>query len=426
MDALRQWWHDVAAPKVHKARWFLAIWVVLALVAIPWGVRAEERSLEADSVAALAEAGVTVEDITFTGRTAVVTGELTAEERESAEEALDAIGGIRSIEWRVETVSAPPSVTTPPPPTTTTTVPPGDPAVLELKVNLGRLTLRGELPDARRVALLGSAAEMVYGAGAVNRLSVGDVVDPPWMGGADRLVTSLGLVSAADIMLDGAGIAGNAQVPTPSAAEALEAVLADMGTGDFRVDVDIQVSEGDAATLWIVADGDTVTIEGALQRRKMIEALVELLVSLDIGEVVEDVELDKSLDPSFALTRVDELIDLLSVGDEWSLAYEDEVLSGERMGSGLFFRDPSRATVAAFRLLDEIASHMVGDPRLLLTIEVGGAVSDDGAVDIESAGKRAAAIADALMRMGVDPDRVTAAGIDEGEVLRFSLEPAER
>ncbi len=426
MDALRQWWLDVAAPKVHKARWFLAIWVVLALVAIPWGVRAEERSLEADSVAALAEAGITVEDITFTGRTAVISGALTADERGLAEAALNAVGGIRDIEWRVATVSAPPPVTPPPPTTTTTTLPPGNPAMIELKVNVGRLALRGQLPDARRVALLGYVAELVYGADVVNRLSVGDVVDPAWMDGADRLVASLGLVSTAEITLDGTGVVGSATVPTPSAADALDAVLTDVAAGALLVDVDIEVSEGDAAMLWIGADGDVVTIEGALPRKKMIEGLVEHLVSLDAGEVIDDVSLDKSLDQSFALTRIDELIDLLSVGDEWSLAYEDENLSGERLGKGLFFRDPSRATAAAFRLLDEIASHMIGDPRLHLTIEVGGAVSDDGSVDLESAGKRAGAITAALMRMGVDPDRVASRAIDEGEVLRFSLGPAER
>ena len=46
--------------------WFAALGAIV-LMAIPWGIRAEERSLEASSRQTLAEAGILVEDITFNG-----------------------------------------------------------------------------------------------------------------------------------------------------------------------------------------------------------------------------------------------------------------------------------------------------------------------------------------------------------------------
>lgn len=427
MDALRQWWHDIAAPKVHKARWFLAFWVVLALVAIPWGVRAEERSLEEASVAALADAGVTVEDITFTGRNAVISGELTQKDRVRAENVLGGVDGIRTIEWRVEQVTPPPVTYPPPATTTTTTLPPGDAATLTVKVNLGKLSLRGVMPDAHRVAWLGTLAQRTYGADASNRLSVGDVVEPSWLDTADRFVAGFGVVSGADVALDSEGITGNAVVPTEGAAEVFEAMLEDMRSDVFSVDVEVTVSEGETATVSIVDDGDVVTLAGALPRRTWIDALEELVAAVDGGEVVSSVELDKSLAQAFALTRLDELVALLGTGELWSLTYEDEHLSGERVGGGLFRADPDRPpTAAGSRFLAEVAGMMIGDPRLELAIEVGSAVRDDGSTDLEMAAKRAGAIADALMRMGVDPDRMTVVGIDDGEVLRFSLEPAER
>ncbi len=427
MDALRQWWHDVAAPRVHRARWFLAIWVVLALVAVPWGVRAEERSLEADSVAALAAAGLTVEDITFTGRDAIVSGELTEDDRRTAEEVLGELAGIRNIEWRVDTVSEPPVVTAPPPATTTTTLPPDNPATLELKVRVGRLSLGGRLPDAARVASIASAAELAYRADVVNRLAVGDVVDPGWLESASRLVSSLGLVSDATIVLDGSGIAGTAAVPTGSAAAALDVLFDGFRQDGLPVDIDIAVSEGGTAVLSINDDGNVVTAEGVLYRASLIEDVNELLGAVDDREVETSIRLNKSLAPAFAVTRLDDLIEVLAGAEQWSLSYDDEVVSGGRLGKGLFPRDPEKPpTATAVRLADEIAALMVGDPRLHLTLEVGSVVRSNGSTDLEMARMRADAVVVVLMRLGVDPDRVSATEIDAGEVLRFTLEPAER
>ena len=97
MNQVRQWWVLTAWPAIRRAKWFVAAWVVLALVAIPWGVRAEERGLEETSRAALADAGVVVNDISFTGRTALVS--VANSDQAAAEVALAGVAGIRAIEW---------------------------------------------------------------------------------------------------------------------------------------------------------------------------------------------------------------------------------------------------------------------------------------------------------------------------------------
>ena len=425
MDALRQRWHDIVTPKLRKARWFLALWFVLALVAIPWGVRAEERGLEAATATALADAGVTVEDIAFTGRNAVISATLTATDRTKAEAALGEVDGIRSIDWQIAPAVEPPPVTTPPV-TTTTTIPPARSATLNFKVRLGLITLGGQLPEAHQVAELASAAEMAYGTDVINRLSAGDVVAPDWFDRADRLVASLGLVGAAEIALDGVGISGTALAPTDGAADALGELLDGFADAGASVDVAISVSEGETVALSISDDGDVVTVAGALYRASFIEEL-EALVAPPDGAFEGGIRLNKSLAPAFAVTRLDDLVQILVGAEQWSLSYENEALSGEWVGKGLFPRDPDKPpTATAVDLVDEIAALMVGDPRLELTIEVGSVVRNNGSTDAEMARLRAAAIAVALIRRGVDPDRITAGGIDEGEVLRFLLEPAER
>ena len=406
MDAVRQWWFDTVWPVVKKLRWFVAAWVVLVLVAIPWSIRAQERSLESASRAALEDVGIAIDDVAFSGRSGVVTGSLTSAQRSRAELALAGIDGIRALDWRIGTPTETPSIITTT--TTTTTAPVGAGAVVELKVRAGRIVVRGVLPDATSVAAVGSVAERLYGPGIGNGLTVDDVWAPAWFAAAPDLVAALPIAGDVDIVLDVEGVRVVGNVPSVEADRALRAaVAAAVGTA-VTVDFSIDVADGALPTLEItVADDGTTIVTGSVPRRKLADEIGAAVSAISDGaEVANEISVDKDLADVYLMARVPQLVARVDVADEWTLTYNGGQLSGLVAGEGLFRGRQADPTARVESLLEELATLLIGNPTLVIEVETTTQAADDPDANTELARRRGFSVFNVLVRAGIDPDRI--------------------
>ena len=194
--ALRQWTRRAKAwmghPVLDNHKWhFLALGLVL-VVAVPWGLRAEEHALEDSTVQALSAAGIAVADVSFNGRDAVISAP--ASSLTNIEAALGGVTGVRNIKLLATELPAFLTPSTPTPvasattmtttrapatTTTSTTVPPR----ASLVITVGNsVKISGTLPDAATIATLTRGAEFLYGSLMTNDLLAdGAVPTPVWL-----------------------------------------------------------------------------------------------------------------------------------------------------------------------------------------------------------------------------------------------------
>ena len=181
--------------------------VVLSAIVVR-GPRIED-DLTQKSQAALAEAGIEVESVTFDGRDATLAGTLGSNsEFSSAVAVVAAIPGVRDVNSQLQT--APPE---PAPPTTTppaTTQPPAtatglDPPSFVLLVSGGTAALSGTVPDPDiKDAIFGGAAEAFGTTNVVNRISLSESVGTTeWLENLPYLLAELGDVSEFSLVITG-------------------------------------------------------------------------------------------------------------------------------------------------------------------------------------------------------------------------------
>ena len=409
--------------------WFTALAVIIA-IAIPWGIRAEERNLETSSREALAEAGLLIEDISFTGRQATITADLGLAERNAAVAVLADLGGVSRVTWQEGSglfVEEPPP--TPAAPTTTAAPEPG--AEVTASISDGRITLRGTVPSATFIKEMSDAATGLWGeANVVNQLFVdASVVAHGWLPLVDEALGTLTMLIDPQLTLDreGAILTGGAtdEARLSRVIERLESTLGP----DVVIDNKVSVTPLDLPNFEIVVPGDgTASIVGTVAKADLRRSIVgKVTKSAENLELVNELSADDGTADVYLLQRVPDVIEALAEADMWTLRTDGVALGGQATGGKTFTGNKVKQTNAVADLLKLLASYLEADPDLVVEIEVH-AEPRKGKVDAEElAQKRAEAFAAFLVRKGVDPDRVTATkAAGEGEVLRFRLIPAEQ
>lgn len=405
--------------------WFAALGIV-ALVAVPWGIRAEERSLEAASRAALTDAGYDFEDISFTGRQATIAADLSTNEQIGAVAVLAELGGVSRVTWQEPSSSFVPATATPP---VSTTTPPRDPgAHVTVSATDGRITLRGVVPTAQTIKELNDAAQEIWGSGVVNQLFVDATVIPhPWLAKVDDAVAVLAGLIDPQLTLDyeGATITGEAinQTVLDSTATRLSEALGE----DTAIDNKVNVTSLELPSVQIISPGDgTVEIMGTVTnptvRRSILQAVSETADELDTtgSLAVTDTTADVYL-----LRRLPEVIAALAGADQWTLRFDGESLGGAAVGGKTFAGIRVKPTAQTAQLLELLSSFLEADPHLRLEIEIH-ALDREDINSTNLARLRAEAVAEQLVRFGVDPLLVTVAdGPGDGDLLRFMLIPAD-
>lgn len=420
MPNWREFQIDRIWPVVRPMRWWLAGWLIVAFVAVPWALRNEERDLEAAGRAALADAGIEVENLAFTGRNAVVVAEMDATARRQAEEALAEVSGIRGVEWQV---------TAPQPPPPTTLPPKSASSDLRARVARGELTVGGTLPDARSIAAITAAADLLYGPDVVNSL----VVDPwasteSWLRVAPQAITSLTMLGKAALVLDSDGAALSGEAPDQASADAAVAALQVALGADVPIDVSVTVADGPLPEVVIAAADGKVRVAGFLPRRRALEDILAAVnAAAGQSQVVNEMVVDKSRADTYLVHRIPGLVERLAIGDQWSLRYDGVEISGAVVGPLVFKAGDSRIGARLARVLDGIGALMIADTRPGLVVEVTSDTADSRAGNDDLSRDRLVATVIRLVRLGIEPDRIqTGVASGSGELLRFRLTSADR
>ena len=408
--------------------WFAAFGVVL-MVAIPWGIRAEERSLDAASRQALTEAGLMIEDIRFTGRQATIVANLSSAQQDAAVAVLADMGGVARVTWveGQDLFAAPPTTTT----TTTTTQPPEPSARLTASVEDGRITLRGVVPAARAIKDVGDAAGEVWGSDVVNQLFVDEsVLAHPWLATVEDAIPALTMLIDPQLTLDadGATITGGA-IDEPNLDDAIARLSAALGT-EVAIDNKVTVTPLELPKIRILSPGDgTLGLEGTVASADVRKAIVRAVGKTGSElEITNEIAISATTADIFLLRRVPEVVAALGAGDQWTLVFDGESLGGSVLGGRAFVQDRAKLSAAVNELLEVLARFLHLDPHLAIEVDIHADPPEGSDVDAtDLAQRRAEAVSARLVRLGIDPHRISATdAAGAGELLRFRLIPADQ
>jgi len=410
--------------------WFAALGVIL-IVAIPWGLRAEERNLEESSRAALTEAGIAVEDISFTGRQATIVADLNRTQQATAIYALVDVGGVAGVTW-VEgsglPIAAP--IATAPPTTSTTTAAPEPGAQLTAYIQDGRLTLRGTVTDAATVRDVTDAAATLWGSDVVNQLFVdADAPSQVWQPGAGDALVALTMLIDAELTLDhtGAALTGSA-ISEDDAADALASLESALGP-DVAIESKVTVTPLTLPSFEIIAPGDgTITLRGTVASKAVRRAITDAARATgDDVELSNEITVSETTADIYLARRAPDMIAALGVADEWMLRYDGESLGGSLVGGKAFVGNRVRPTAALAEVVNLLTAYLEADPNLVMNLEVQATPRQGNNDEASIAADRADALTTFLVRAGVDPWRLSAdVGTGDGELLRFWLVPADQ
>jgi len=170
---------DARRSEFPKAVWGLIVaWVIVAVLAVNWGIPNEEHDLTSRANDLLEGTGLSAH---FDGRDATITGVADQATIAAATNTIASTHGVRRVDVSA-TESAPVTTAPAPPATTTSAAVQAREASFAADQEDGSVELRGVLPDQELIDSIATAAAAVYGVGAVtNRMETGAVNDSAYL-----------------------------------------------------------------------------------------------------------------------------------------------------------------------------------------------------------------------------------------------------
>jgi len=424
---MRQVRHSPFLDHLYRVRWVLAGFGILLLIAIPWGLRAEERGLENASREALAEAGISAEEITFSGRSGTVTAELTPREERTATALVADLSGVRSVDFVVlpnttRGTSAPIAV-----PETTTTVP-TQPARVVAAVSESGLELVGTLPNSKLVAELSRLGNAFYGPSFENQLVVDrNLASPAWQATISEALAVLPMLSRGTVWFEEAGVTVEATVVSEPDALRMTKRLQDILGADIPLTATMTVSSGSLPELNVALVGNrSLHIVGVVPSRALQAQLRAVLADENVEETVDELTVGANTAATYPTDRAPHLLNSLTAANDATLRITGRELRGSMVNGATWKTGEAKISPAVQELVDALAAMLAGDPALHLTVETHAGARKNGEPNLDLSDARADAVQVALIRAGVEPDRMTV-GVGEGvgALLRFRLFPAD-
>jgi hypothetical protein len=411
--------------------WFAGFGALL-LVAIPWGIRAQERGLEQAARVALAEAHIPVENIVFSGRNATVYADFNVTMQRRTEAALADVSGIRNVAFAESDVPLVPvtSTSTTSAPTTTattTTTPVGEPAGLTLTVSGGRVVLQGALPDARTVASISRVATALYEPSVTNELVADPSLGRPlWLNEAPEAAAVLPMITDGALVLgnDGAYLTGT--VFSDEQGAAVQTALQRALGPDIPVHVTLTVLDQNAPALEIVYSGDGSIVVRGTVANKDVKKVILSAVKTAGHDVTNELVVGKNTADVYAVRRVPFLVKRLNGAAQWALRFDGTALSGAVAGGDKFDGDKTAPTGQLGDLLVALGSMVEGNTTYELTLEVHSTAASGAQANRDLSRERLGEAVVYLVRAGTDPNRMaTDLASGDGELLRFRIGPVD-
>ncbi len=412
-----------------RVRLLVVAWLLLVGAAVAIGVNGEQNDLGSKAEEELASAGI-VAAVEVSGRDVTLTGR--ASDREQAEELVGQIDGVRVVNWKQSEpeVSAQPATTTTPPNTSapqttaaaTSTLPPIDDnggtdiAHLDARLQDGKLTLRGTIPDAEAAARLSAVADLVYSPLLDNQI----VVDPEvgsasWVPGAANVIAVLPIVGTSGLSVSGEEATVFGYAPNEERLAQLQGALTQALGPDVTLDSEVVVTGLAPPSINAVVAGDgIITMTGTVPSRSVVEFAQSLAVeSYGAENVVNEIEIDPGVDTTFSLFRLPLVFPAFAPFPEWDVQIYDNVISGQLLNGASFPSGSAQLTPVLEQLMPVGTGILTRNPTLVITVEghtdsIGSAESNQALSEA-----RAQAAKDWFIASGIAPERVFAVGYGE-------------
>ena len=418
--------------------WGLAgLWLLLAAVAVVWGLDRVEGDIEARAADALAAAGFRDVTVEVDGRDVRVEG-VTAGETAEVEALLDGIEGLRAVDFgglaadvpeptvlgEVLEGTQPPTTTVPPVPTTTTTTMP-EPAgttisapFIEATLLDGQFSLSGIVPDEATAQALLTAATIAYAPFVDFDVDVIPGIDaPPWLEGAPTGITLLPMISEGTIRVQDGQIRLTGASPRTEYLTAFEDALG-LALGLPDIISNVEITDLDAPLFVVRMSEGTLELSGVLPSAEMQEIIVGGAVAAYGAEaVVDQTDVGDGLYTSFWMYTMPGVFELFRPFPTYDFKVEEGVTSGALRGGASFQFDSAELTPDLQQLLGIGAAILTRDLSLATSVEghtdsVGDAGYNQGLSEL-----RAQNAADFLVAAGVAPERLRVAGFGEERPL---------
>lgn len=429
--------------------WLLAVWVVVVLGALVWGIDHAESTLRADARTSLTENGHDVA-VDFSGRDARLIGSVSSEELAvEIAESIDGLPGVRDVDSDLNIIEPPPPVVRPP--------------EVTFRIVGDAVSIRGAVPSAEIEAELVEAAEEQFGAGhVVNVLVVSeDVAEAMWMGRIRDIFPLIGELrsggfTAVDNGFNISGAVISDAVRTEMLGE-IDLVLAET----LPVTSDIVIAVLPSPTFSASGSGSLVMLDGSLPNQETVDQVGEAARRLHEGKTIVN-RLDVAeVAGSEWLEAIDGLLDVVTRLDPWTLEIADgtvtitgvaldedraaavdvlakQVATGQLVvvtdvqvhpaavaiqltnllqGSATFESNQAELSPDGIAQLEAAVGILAANPTAVVII--GGYTDNAGdpAANLELSQQRAEVVLAFLVEGGIDPDRLSAVGFGEADPI---------
>jgi hypothetical protein len=396
-------------------------WVALVAAAVLWGVGEEQSNLEAAAKAELAAAGIPIQYVGFEGRDAVLGGP--ASIQDEAEALVATLRGVRRVRWldpdeietRDDLIITTSTVASS---GTAAILPPtdqsghADTASFSIRIEMGRVTMEGSLPDAESAARLAAAADRLYAPLLDNDLVIDSSLEPvSWVGEVAQAISALPMIGVVELGITGSEAELSGLAPDEAAGRALHAAVGDALGPDLTLTSDVTVTGLAPPFLeGTMADDGMLRVSGTVASTDVADFVLGLFVdAYGRDHVVDGLTINSSVDTSFALFRLPALFVLLRSYENWHFTVSGNDLTGEIRGAP-FPTGGTQLTAEMIPQVPAVVTLMQEHPELVVTVL--GHTDDVGSAETNQhlSEDRAAAGADLLVRSGIPADRVLAEG----------------
>jgi OOP family OmpA-OmpF porin len=316
----------------------VALWVILVLAALVWGVDNAEATLGESARRSLAADGHAVV-VDFSGRDARLIGSVTSEEDVAAiVDSIDALPGVRDVESEIIVAEAVvPTMVNP-----------------EIAVRLvgNAVSISGLVPDEETAADLVEAASAQFGAGnVVNALVASKDIEPqPWVGRIQDVFAHLGALRSGGFTARTGGLAIEGEVISETARdETLEEIA--LVLGDLLpVSGTLTIASRPPPTFSASGRDGVVVLEGVLPDADSVEAVATAAARLHSSStIVNRLQVGDVAGPMW-LESIDGLLDVVTRLDPWSI----DIADGNVVIAGLGIDQDLLAAVAV--LTEEVVA----------------------------------------------------------------------
>jgi OOP family OmpA-OmpF porin len=429
--------------------WLLAVWVIVVLVALVWGVDNAEATLRDSARASLVADGHNIA-VDFSGRDARLIGsvsdEIVAAEIEAS---IDAIPGVRIVNNEIVV---------------------NDPEVSPLRLPevsfrlVGdAVSIRGLLPDDDTERSLLDALAAQYGEGnVVNAVTVAaDVQSMPWLTRIQDVFPALEELRSGGFTIDVQGMIVTGEVISDSVGQEISDALNLVLGEQLPVTTNLSIAVLPPPVFSASGGDGAAVLEGVLPSQEAVDRIGEAAERLHPNYVIVNIIRTGDVAGPQWLDSIEGLLDIAARLDPWSISIADGTVSiaglgqdqdvvaaldvlingvvGDELnivtevevdpeavatqltnlleGNATFAANGTELSADGVDLLNLAVEILQANPATVLVVEGHTDSDGDAAANLDLSQRRAEAVVAYLVDGGIEQDRLTAVGYGESRPI---------